>query len=418
MEKTVIQDFLDERKAGWLKTRLKNTMSDEELAVIEADANERYAIAHWVLDAAKRAKQLSFVSHSGKFSHPSAKVSPLIANTRRQADGYVRSGNVSVEMDVLGNAAAMDVHKFLSLELEDGQTVLAHIEASSDTIQQQLRFNQETFAEIRDGLLAVKRSASKAATSERVKQVYFPLDDGGYHLLSVLTPSGVMFALKERINQQRFSDDAKVARKARREGEASEQGFQDLYGLTAIGFGGSKPQNISVLNSRNGGVAYLLPSMPPKLQRRRLRLPTQNFFKQTIRLRELDGYLSELTSLLDDSHSEKRRNNRHLRRSRDRIVSSIIWQVLQKAQQVRQTDAGWSDREHYSLLPQPQKLWLDQQYHQRREEETDWINDVKTEFTRWLLNAVGDKLGDAILLGDEQWSYFADQIDAQQEVLL
>ncbi len=36
---------------------------------------------------------------------------------------------------------------------------------------------------------------SVKATSERIKQVYFPVTDG-YHLLSVLTPSGITFKLK------------------------------------------------------------------------------------------------------------------------------------------------------------------------------------------------------------------------------
>jgi CRISPR-associated protein Csy1 len=42
-----------------------------------------------------------------------------------------------------------------------------------------------------------------------------------------------------------------------------------LGDLTAIGYGGTKPQNISVINNQNSGFSYLLPSMPPILTKRK-----------------------------------------------------------------------------------------------------------------------------------------------------
>jgi CRISPR-associated protein Csy1 len=72
-----------------------------------------------VPDAAKRVTQLSMVSHPSKFSHPSAKTSSVIAKVEQSNDGYLRSGNVDYSLDVFGNAAAMDVFKFLSLPLNE-----------------------------------------------------------------------------------------------------------------------------------------------------------------------------------------------------------------------------------------------------------------------------------------------------------
>ena len=84
-----------------------------------------------------------------------------------------------------------------------------------------------------------------SSTDARVKQVYFPLDRAGseYHLLSILAPAGMIFALKDRIVNIRKNEN------------------EDLPNLTRIKYS-AKPQNISYLSSQYGGSAYLLPSFP------------------------------------------------------------------------------------------------------------------------------------------------------------
>lgn len=280
-----IETFLSERKSAWLKDKLKAAASKEEKQQAEQTAEEKFALENWLPDAAKRAGWLSMTSHSGKFTHPGAKISPVIAAAAGRADGYLRSGNVDAECDVFGNAAALDVFKFLSLPLGDGQTILAHLEQDSDPIRRQFALATVPFAELRAGLLAIKPSASPPVkTSEKIKQVYFPVE-GGYHLLSVLTPAGLMFKLKERIDALRFSESAQRARDDRRRQVHNGDGFDELYKLTVIGFGGSKPQNIGVLNNQHGGTAYLLPSMPPPAAAPRDdRMPRANVFNSRPRL--------------------------------------------------------------------------------------------------------------------------------------
>ena len=108
----------------------------------------------------------------------------------------------------------------------------------------------------------MKYSDKAARTDYLVKQVYFPTSDG-YHLLSVLTPSGLVFELKKRIQELRFSDKNKEARVAKRNQEFHAEGFDEILDLTVFGYGGSKPQTVSVLNSKNRGESYLLPCKPP-----------------------------------------------------------------------------------------------------------------------------------------------------------
>ena len=58
-----IQNFLNERKESWLKKKIDRKTTAEQERELTQEANELFALATWLPDAAKRAKQLSLVSH-------------------------------------------------------------------------------------------------------------------------------------------------------------------------------------------------------------------------------------------------------------------------------------------------------------------------------------------------------------------
>jgi CRISPR-associated protein Csy1 len=322
---------------------------------------------------------------------------------------------VQAEFDVFGNAAALDVFKFLSLRLTDGQTVLAHLEQDSDTIKAQFNLPSSPFIELQQDLLAIKQVSTTAKTSDKLKQVYFPVDDD-YHLLSILTPSGLMFKLKERINTLRFSEEAKLAREHRRNQQHHEQGFDELYNLTVIGFGGTKPQNISVLNNQNGGTAYLLSSMPPPLTPRGLQIPKTDFFNDSLYYKNYQDSFKALHKLLQTDY-----NNINIREGRDNLLHFIIKQaldeqVMEKLWQLRQLKAGWSDK---TALAQQQKIWLDARYSEQRETDDDWLNKILSDFARWIRFAYRKAIGEAqaIPLGDIELAHFKQLLTDYQEDL-
>jgi len=170
-----IENFLSERRATKIKKNLKPGHNDEEKQSVELEAAEFFRLSNWLPDAAKRAGWLSMLTHPGKFTHPSAKTSAVIAGARPSPDGFLRSGNADADLDVLGNAAALDVYKFLSLTLADGQTVLAHLEQNSAAIQTQFKLPEALFTALQQGLLTIKQTSGIAKTSEKIKQVYFPV---------------------------------------------------------------------------------------------------------------------------------------------------------------------------------------------------------------------------------------------------
>jgi len=183
LDKAIIE-FLSNKKDDYLKKNIKTNSSEEDILKLTQEANEKFALENWLIDASKRAKQLSLTTHPAKFVHPNAKASSIIANTKKANDGLLRSGNVNVEIDVFGNAAALDVEKFLRIKLQDQQTVLQHLEQNTDTIKQQFDTTHTDFDSIRNAFLLIKISDLKQS-SDKLKQVYFPVDSD-YHLLSIL----------------------------------------------------------------------------------------------------------------------------------------------------------------------------------------------------------------------------------------
>lgn len=404
-----IENFLSERKAARIKKNIKPGISEEEKQSIELEATELFLLDNWLPDAAKRAGWLSMLTHPGKFTHPSAKTNAIIAEAQPKPDGFLRTGNADADLDVLGNAAALDVHKFLSLTLTDGQSVLAHLEQTSESIQAQFKLSTP-FAELQQGLLAIKQSSDTAKTSEKIKQVYFPVDNG-YHLLSILTPSGLMFKLKEAINVLRFSDEAKQARENRRQQVHNEQGFDELYNLSVIGFGGTKPQNISVLNSQNGGTVYLLPSLPPQLETRAIQPPKTSFFSDSLYYKHYQDSFKALHRLLMVNH-----NTIDIRDGRDYWITSIAEQVIEKVWQLRQLEPGWSEQ---TTLPLAQKIWLDSAYNEQRENQDDWLDEIIHSITDWFRIAYEKTVGKdkVMFLGDFELAHIRTVLGDMQEDL-
>lgn len=404
-----IDIFLDDRKDKWLKEKVKKAKNEDEIQTLQLEATQKFALLNWLIDAAKRVGQLSMVSHLSKFTHPSAKNSPVIAVNVQDNDGYLRTGNVSYELDVLGNAAAMDVYKFLSLTLDDGKNVLKHLEEDTATIRKRIGADENMYQVLADSLLRIKENSTSAVTDSSIKQVYFPLDElsGGYHLLSILTPSGLVTELKKRIDEAKFSEKAKLAREARKKNIYSEYGYEDIPDLTVTAYGGSKPQNISVLNNKNAGRAYLLSSVPPTFEKRIVNLPTADFFKNSVPYYACQSSINYLVHLI-----KIRQNNVEIRDAIKQTTSYIVDELLQFTYAIREAHpSGWSSEVRYQYLPKSQRIWLDDANQKQRLEHLEWLDDICLSITRWLTKKLEAKFkkGNAVV-GLEEFQQILDWV--------
>ena len=389
-----IQNFLNERKELWLKDRLKKAENDSVISELQGQADDKFSLKEWLPDAAKRVTQLSMVSHPSKFSHPSAKTSSVIAQAKQINDGYLRSGNVSYPLDVFGNAAAMDVFKFLSLPLTEKLTVLDGFERQEESLKTLLVGADLDFETLGTEFLKIKVTDTSVKTDHLVKQVYFPIEQAEYHLLSVLTPSGLITRLKQSIDTIRFSEETKQAKELRRKNEHHEIGYADIFDLTITAYGGTQPQNVSVLNSQNAGRAYLLSSCPPMLEKRAIRLPKTDFFAQCLYRKNYQESFIQLHKFM-----QLDLNNDDIRTAIRNIIQFVIDQILVLASKTREYSVeGWSNQDYYASLPKLQRIWLDKIYQTEREEDHDWRDELSREIARWILRSYEKVISDAYKL--------------------
>jgi len=235
----------------------------------------------WLADAARRATQIQLATHTLKPIHPDARGSTIYRDQSTVGDPVLIGSHVVTEPadDVVGNAAALDVYKLLKLT-HDAESLLSrarrrdsdfHAAMAADASPKAAEAATEWIA----NFAALAEATADPATHTLAKQLYFPLAEGGYHLLAPLFPTALVHDWHERQASDRFSDAAKAARDFKRGEKRPEdgKGYRDYPGLAVQKFGGTKPQNISQLNSERGGAAHLLSALPPVWRTPDLRLP-------------------------------------------------------------------------------------------------------------------------------------------------
>ncbi|MFQ3176134.1 MAG: CRISPR-associated protein Csy1 [Psychromonas sp.] len=417
MQDPAIESFFSDRKEAWLKKKVKASMEESEVNTLQLECQQFFSLNEWLPNAAKRAGQISMATHPCTFSHPSARknkngyVSSVIANVQRTEDGFLKTGNVVVDMDALGNAAALDVYKFLTLIMQDDRSLLTHIQQDSALAENLLSIKSQSYEDLKTGFLAMVESSVENITSSKIKQVYFPVDNN-YHQLSLLTNSGMLYQLRKRIDTLRFSDQVKELRDKKRKNEFSEQGYCEIYGLTTIGYGGTKPQNISVLNNQNGGKAHLLSSLPPTIEKRSTHFPKTDFFIESFQKLEVASLFHILQKIIKDQ-----RNNINIRDARDYCIQEIIDKIIDKMWAVRAISADQYHQDS-SKLKDHQLTWLHQDFVQQRETSDAWLDQLTTEIARWISRAYENVLGkQSIKLGDQELAHIEQLVEQKKESL-
>lgn len=424
-----IEDFFTVRKAEWLKKNLKSSDNEEQINTKREECERIFSLANWLPEQAAKINSRALTTHPSTFTDTATGigkknrknqtfVTPIIYQGDRQKDGFLRSGNVICKtIDSVGNAAEMAIENFLRLKLADGASLLDHIENETDLAKSMLSIDGHDYNTLRTELLAIKAQHQEQSTSSKIKQVYFPVGEG-YHQLSLLTPSCYLFELRQRIDQLRFAEQNKATRELKRKGEYSKHGFSEIYGITTIAFGGTKPQNASMLSSKNGGKAHLLLSLPPTLQTRTLRLPQHNFFTDTFnpfRIKETFQAFHRLLYISKDkpehlNDKQQSKENQRYKPSRAAVhnilaarIQDYIEHIILIMWQIRQQFAK-NEIPLPKTLPTYQKIWLFPDRQDERNQTNDWLTQLIKELARQFIanyeKVIGKKyiqLGDAEL---------------------
>lgn len=387
-----ITDYIASRRLPKLeafeKEAAKRLAQGEDASAIaqeRRDLEVKYQPRNWLTDAARRAGQISLVTHAAKFTHGDAKSSSIYCETTDD-EGYLSTATLAnVATDAVGNAAALDVAKFLQTDV-DGDSLLVCLKRGEHRPLMAFAENDAQLAQWIDGFTQALIPA-QPASHKLAKQIYFPVA-GGYHLLSPLFATSLAQALHEKLIASRFSEDAKAAREAHRAGKWHAQPDVRYPNLAEMHFGGTKPQNISALNSARGGRIWLLPSHSPKWKT--LESAPQNMANLFALRGDFNwaatGIVSRMVFLLKEKAD---RNNRHIRRARAGYVDELIDLLFMHAATFQQEKwQGWTQAS--PDLPLHQQLWLDPWRSQTdnvfclQREKGDWQAAVADDFARWL----------------------------------
>ncbi|MGB0733069.1 MAG: type I-F CRISPR-associated protein Csy1 [Pontibacterium sp.] len=421
-----ILDYINGRKQDKLEKFDKDTVKGvkaakpEELAAYEQQRHElrvqeeaKFAPAVWLTDAAKRASQLQLVTHALKFTHSDAKGTSLFAPANESEQSYIATHSLAAPaIDIVGNAAALDVGKLLMLEADSDTKLVHFIQQDNPEPLAPFAKTPQQLTEWLEGFkLAI--TAKDPASHKLAKQLYWPVDDD-YHLLLPLFASSLTHELYGHVQHARFSEEQKTAREARRNKKYSAQPTVDYPAIAVQAFGGTKPQNISQLNSRRGGKAFLLNSAPPKWEaQEKPPLKVKSVFRGPFS-RKSYGKTKALREFLERKLYHA--STKEIRDERARRVGDIVDHLVIYGASVQQLKAGWSaDPECY--LPMHQKLWLDPH---RKEHDKDfeyefdkkeWQAEVAADFSRFL-NSELEK-GKKLAMGDAeyaQWKVLTAQV--------
>lgn len=421
----VIAEYLESKKNIFLQKKITSKTSEEKKIAFLAEADEKYNLRNWLLSMLDIADSF-FTSHPSKITHSTplskqskfkAKNLNIVTTKPFLVNGLLKSGNIRVDMDLSGypdNGASTELYGFLKIKLEDNRTVYEHFESNSEFITDLINSNDIEYKKIKESFLPVLKNAT--ITSERIKQVYFPVKDD-YHLLSILTPSGIVFKLKNQIDNVRFSIENKHIREELKKSSPKDLTgkFQDICGLTLMGYGGTNAQNVSVLNNQNGGVSTLLSSIPPILEKRQTQPPKKDFFDDCLWSGLFKSDFEQFHEVLS-----WRKNNKKIRDMRDDIVLNSVTNLKRLVENIREINTGWSDSETYEGLDLWQKIWLDNKYADIRDDKKqnqDYLSKAQGYFAGWFIGNYKHVTKDYKLLGDDEIEQIKKILKEEQELL-
>ena len=400
--RAAISAFLQERLQAKLdKLKPDDPQRDEVIASFAHDV--------WLACAAKRVEQIQAVTHSLKPIHADARGTNLYVEPRTLPPLAELGSHALGERfvgDVVGNAAALDVYKMLKLEV-NGRSLLTALLAQDADALAALHTDPAQAQALRDAFVSLTQPRAEGPSSHTLaKQLYWltgtdACDDSHYTLLAPLYATSLAHAVHAQVQEDRFGEANKAARQARRERKVHDGVFHDYPGLAVQNMGGTKPQNISQLNSERRGMNYLLSSLPPKWKVNAQRFPTHadSVFTRYFDSRPLVRQTVKTLRRYLESNPNPVKDTRDHRKE---LVDVLVDEMVNMAAELQHAlPPGWTlDDPRFSALNEDEQTWLDALRAELPEEDDfanrwlamEWPDAIGTRFGNWLNARLEGKL--------------------------
>ncbi|MFD2406618.1 type I-F CRISPR-associated protein Csy1 [Azorhizophilus paspali] len=162
--RTTIATFIEARREAKLKGK------DDD-----AGTASKYEYATWLADAARRVGQIQAVTHVLKATHPDARgsslhIDPVMLPQHRDIGSHLLGEDYAE--DVVGNAAALDVFKFLKLDV-DGKRLIDWMQAGDADLMAALSPDSTLAKTWMEAFASLVRKDAEPTTHPMAKQVYW-----------------------------------------------------------------------------------------------------------------------------------------------------------------------------------------------------------------------------------------------------
>lgn len=430
--KTMLRAFLAER----LEKRLSVQKDEQKRQALI----ERFKYENWFEYVVGKLQRLRAATHVAKYSHPSvSKAADLYAIPDTSGKENLVGTHLFDASQLQGDLAApggaadldADIKELLRLQYE-GKTVFDGILSQDATLRDALNEDHDKADAIMRGLGCITESLNPRRAHALVKQIYWLVGDESvlndqFLLLAPLHATSLTNKVFHRINESRFGEHAKEARKARRGDKAFIGGYHDYLNLTVQKMGGSNQQNVSQLNSERGGQNYLLASLPPNWKSREVYAPMRDVFRAFKGRPDVRRIVGELKRFLETDPAR----NMHTRDLRDDLTAMLVDELMLFTFDIHSLAPGWTADEKCQLALEEQ-YWLDPGRAQEDAEfaeargHSDWHEAVSSRAANWLNRELNDK--SSLSFGDAEHHHwkrrfegivteFRRQLDDLQEAL-
>ena len=365
------------------------TLLNEKLMLFK----NKYELDNWMdLAVNKMAKQISFGTHISKGIHSSSKGDNVNFETKSNLPlGIVGHQSITNhQLDASGNAAALPLFSFFDYQVNDDKKIMDYIVEDNTDFKHCLSKNNELseqYFEILKNLLI--GGISQPCSSEYNKQTLWHVEDNTYICIIPLYPSSLTNYVYSKVQYIKYSDETNLAKKIRFSENSEKIPYVTISDLATITIGGSNPQGVSRIMSKQRGHNYLLPSLPPP------KIADSKGFRLSKFANSLFGTSLQyhVREAIEDIFKSVRdaRNIVDIREARKRAIDEMLFQIFSASEELRSTlPAGWSKD---SNLERAQMLWLDpkradlegeEDFKAERESNDDWHQQIIHGFARWL----------------------------------
>ena len=253
--------------------------------------------------------------------------------------------------------------------VDDTAQLRTHLLNDDDLAKEIFSKGAAPYEDTRKALLSIPKCPPPKQTAKLLHQVYFPMEDGSYHLLSVLPSSIVLHEIRKR-----HSNMLRQGKEAREK----KAPFDSPSSPIPLAFGGAHPLNVSALAAPPHPAAFpSFCSAAPSLRLRQNDRPRNDFFRHCYYTKNMkDDFLVFFNAIRCRKYEEKQT----CLEARDRILD--VW--LEQIYLLRSLSAHWSDEEAIHLDVSEQHL-LDIGYAKELEDsDFEDVRDSAQAFARRL----------------------------------